>query len=118
MEPIEHFRRNFPDSISAKQQALKTAPPAIDRAATVLTRALSGGARVLCCGNGGSTADARHFSCELLNHTLWAAYRSSRCVAVTAARSPLQDGDKENTRTRIFHGAHPGSTFAGHPLTL
>ncbi len=68
MEPIEHIRRNFLDSIGAKQQALETAAPAIARAAAVLARALSGGAKVLCCGNGGSAADAQHFSSELLNH--------------------------------------------------
>jgi D-sedoheptulose 7-phosphate isomerase len=68
MEPIEHIRRNIRDSISVKQQALKTAAPAIARAAAVLARALSDGARVLCCGNGGSAADAQHFSSELLNH--------------------------------------------------
>jgi len=68
MEPIEHIRRNFLDSISAKQQALETAAPAIARAAAVLARAFSDGARVLCCGNGGSAADAQHFSSELLNH--------------------------------------------------
>jgi D-sedoheptulose 7-phosphate isomerase len=68
MEPIEHIRRNFLDSISAKQQALETAAPDIARAAAVLARALSESARVLCCGNGGSAADAQHFSSELLNH--------------------------------------------------
>jgi len=68
MEPIEHIRRNFLDSISAKQQAMETTAPAIARAAAVLSRALSDGARVLCCGNGGSAADAQHFSSELLNH--------------------------------------------------
>jgi D-sedoheptulose 7-phosphate isomerase len=68
MEPIEHIRRNFLESIGAKQQALETAAPAIARAAAVLARALAGGAKVLCCGNGGSAADAQHFSSELLNH--------------------------------------------------
>jgi D-sedoheptulose 7-phosphate isomerase len=68
MDPIEHIRRNFLDSISASQQALETAAPAIARAAAVLAQALYGGARVLCCGNGGSAADAQHFSSELLNH--------------------------------------------------
>jgi phosphoheptose isomerase len=68
MEPIEYIRRNFRESISAKQEALETVTPAIARTAAILTRALSGGARVLCCGNGGSAADARHFSSELLNH--------------------------------------------------
>jgi D-sedoheptulose 7-phosphate isomerase len=67
MEPTEHIRRNFLDSIHAKQQALETAVPAIARAAALLAQSLSGGARVLCCGNGGSAADAQHFSSELLN---------------------------------------------------
>jgi D-sedoheptulose 7-phosphate isomerase len=68
MEPIEHIRRNFLDSIRAKQQALDAIAPAIAGAAAVLARALSGGAKVLCCGNGGSAGDAQHFSSELLNH--------------------------------------------------
>ena len=68
MEPVEHVRRNFLDSIEVKRQALEISAPAIARAAVVLARAFSGGARVLCCGNGGSAADAQHFSSELLNH--------------------------------------------------
>jgi len=68
MEPLEQVRRNILDSIEAKRAALETAAPAIARAAALLARALSGGARVLCCGNGGSAADAQHFSSELLNH--------------------------------------------------
>lgn len=68
MEPIERIRRNFLDSIAAKQQALEIAAPAIAAAAATLARALDGGAKVLCCGNGGSAADAQHFSSELLNH--------------------------------------------------
>jgi len=68
MEPLEQVRRNILDSIEAKRAALETAAPAIARAAALLARALSGGARVVCCGNGGSAADAQHFSSELLNH--------------------------------------------------
>jgi D-sedoheptulose 7-phosphate isomerase len=68
MELTEHIRRNFLDSIAAQRQALEALAPAIAMAATTLARALAGGARVLCCGNGGSAAEAQHFSSELLNH--------------------------------------------------
>jgi len=39
---------------------------AIDAAAAALTDALRGGGRVLACGNGGSAAEAQHFTAELL----------------------------------------------------
>jgi D-sedoheptulose 7-phosphate isomerase len=68
MEPVERVRQIFLDSIETKRQALETAAPAIARAAALLARALGGGARVLCCGNGGSAADAQHFASELVNH--------------------------------------------------
>jgi D-sedoheptulose 7-phosphate isomerase len=68
MEPVERVRQIFLDSIEAKRQALETTAPAIVRAAALLAKTLGGGARVLCCGNGGSAADAQHFSSELVNH--------------------------------------------------
>jgi D-sedoheptulose 7-phosphate isomerase len=36
-------------------------------AATIMTNALLADRKILCCGNGGSAADAQHFSSELLN---------------------------------------------------
>jgi D-sedoheptulose 7-phosphate isomerase len=68
MEPVDHVRQLFLDSIEAKHQTLDTAAPAIARAAVQLAYALGAGARVLCCGNGGSAADAQHFASELINH--------------------------------------------------
>jgi len=68
MEPVEQVQRIFLASIEAKRQSMETAAPAIARAATLLASALAGGARVLCCGNGGSAADAQHFASELVNH--------------------------------------------------
>src|SRR5690606_8672412 len=41
--------------------------PHIARAAAHMARALAAGGKVLACGNGGSAADAQHFSAELLN---------------------------------------------------
>ncbi len=67
MNPLERIAELFADSIRTKQAALAAVAPAIARAAEVITRALLDGHKVLSCGNGGSAADAQHFSSELIN---------------------------------------------------
>jgi D-sedoheptulose 7-phosphate isomerase len=62
----ERVRRHFEDSIATKQASLGLAP-AIAAAAATMTRCLLEDGKVLSCGNGGSAADAQHFSSELLN---------------------------------------------------
>ena len=59
----EHFTRS--------QQALSDALPVLKEgialAASRIAEVLSGGGKLLICGNGGSAADSMHFSSELLN---------------------------------------------------
>ena len=62
----ERVRRHFQDSIATKQGAIQLAPT-ISAAAGLMTRCLLEDGKVLSCGNGGSAADAQHFSSELLN---------------------------------------------------
>ncbi len=62
----ERVRRHFQDSIAAKQAAMALAPT-IAAAAAMMTRSLLEDGKILSCGNGGSAADAQHFSSELLN---------------------------------------------------
>jgi D-sedoheptulose 7-phosphate isomerase len=62
----QRVRRHFEDSIATKQAAIGLAP-AIVAAAASMTRCLLEDGKVLSCGNGGSAADAQHFSSELLN---------------------------------------------------
>jgi D-sedoheptulose 7-phosphate isomerase len=59
-------RRHFEESIATKQAAIVLAP-AIAAAAATMTRCLLEDGKILSCGNGGSAADAQHFSSELLN---------------------------------------------------
>lgn len=59
---LEHFR----ESIAVKQSSAELAP-LIAAAAHLMTEALLADGKILCCGNGGSAADAQHFSAELLN---------------------------------------------------
>jgi D-sedoheptulose 7-phosphate isomerase len=47
-------------------QALTTIRPAIDRAGAMILATLQRGGKLLICGNGGSAAEAAHFSTELV----------------------------------------------------
>lgn len=59
---LEHFR----ESIAVKQSSVDLAPW-ITSAARLMTQALLADGKIMTCGNGGSAADAQHFSSELLN---------------------------------------------------
>jgi D-sedoheptulose 7-phosphate isomerase len=62
----KRVRQHFEDSIATTQAAIGLAP-AIAAAAATMTRCLLEDGKILSCGNGGSAADAQHFSSELLN---------------------------------------------------
>lgn len=61
------IRQLFDDSIHTKLAALDTLPPVIEKAGRELASVLQNNGKILVCGNGGSAADAQHFSSELLN---------------------------------------------------
>ncbi len=68
MDLVDRVRRQFDASIQTKAQAAETLAPAIARAAELATNQLLSEHKILCCGNGGSAADAQHFASEMLNH--------------------------------------------------
>jgi len=59
------IEQHFTDSIRTKQAAIALVPEIV-RAGDLLVECLRNGGKVLSCGNGGSAADAQHFSSELL----------------------------------------------------
>ncbi|MGD9000888.1 MAG: phosphoheptose isomerase [Granulosicoccaceae bacterium] len=67
MDPVTRIRQQFADSIETKQRAIDALTQPIAAAADALCKALQNGGKVMSCGNGGSAADAQHFSSELLN---------------------------------------------------
>jgi D-sedoheptulose 7-phosphate isomerase len=66
MTSEQRIREQFAES-QAVNQASETLAPRIVEAAGLITRALLADGKVLSCGNGGSAADAQHFSAEMLN---------------------------------------------------
>ena len=58
---------HFKDSIETKRRAQNELIEPIVIAGNLLVKTLLNGGKILTCGNGGSAADAQHFSAELLN---------------------------------------------------
>lgn len=64
---IDRAYELFQDSVDTKLAAMQTLPEVIASAAETMTRCLTQGNKIMSCGNGGSAADAQHFSSEMLN---------------------------------------------------
>ncbi len=66
MKTSENVRTLFDESIKTKQTARDRLADDIARAIDIAVRTLRSGQKILSCGNGGSAADAQHFSAELV----------------------------------------------------
>ena len=67
MDPVQRVKQNFEASIQIKLAAVDSLAPPIAGAAGAIAQALLNGNKIMACGNGGSAADAQHFSAEMLN---------------------------------------------------
>ncbi len=66
-ELTNRVRQLFNDSIQTKTEAVDLLATPIAEAAQLIVSCMMGGGKILSCGNGGSAADAQHFSSEMLN---------------------------------------------------
>jgi phosphoheptose isomerase len=64
---LARVKNNFQESILTTRNCMESLAPLIAQAAAHMIQALLTDRKVLVCGNGGSAADAQHFSAELLN---------------------------------------------------
>lgn len=67
MEPVQRVKDNFNESIKVKTEAVELLASVIVSAGEAITNCLLGEHKIISCGNGGSAADAQHFSSEMLN---------------------------------------------------
>ncbi len=67
MDPVQRVKENFSESIQVKTEAAEILAPVIVAAAEAMTNCILAEHKILSCGNGGSAADAQHFSAEMLN---------------------------------------------------
>ena len=67
MENRKLVRLIIEESIKVKSLCVSHCLDEIAQAGSIIADSVSRGNKILCCGNGGSAADAQHFSAELLN---------------------------------------------------
>jgi D-sedoheptulose 7-phosphate isomerase len=67
MDLISRISEHFSESAHLKLQSMDTLPAPIAVAAQRMVQCLRNDGKILACGNGGSAADAQHFTAELLN---------------------------------------------------
>jgi D-sedoheptulose 7-phosphate isomerase len=67
VELLERVTQLFNDSIETKRHCLPQLTQTVADAAELIVSAFLEGGKILSCGNGGSAADAQHFSSEMLN---------------------------------------------------
>ena len=67
MDPVIRVQEHFSESIATKETAVGQIAESIAAAGLLMANALLDDGKILSCGNGGSAADAQHFSSELLN---------------------------------------------------
>lgn len=67
MDLISRINQHFTDSAQLKLQAMELLAKPLLSASERMVECLMQEGKILSCGNGGSAADAQHFSAELLN---------------------------------------------------
>ncbi len=67
MDLISRISQHFTDSAQLKLQAMELLAGPLASASERMVQCLMKEGKILSCGNGGSAADAQHFSAELLN---------------------------------------------------
>src|SRR6478736_3150833 len=67
MDLSKRIAQHFAESAQLKTQAAKVLTEPLRLGAERMVQCLMNEGKILACGNGGSAADAQHFSAELLN---------------------------------------------------
>ena len=67
MDLFERIKHNFNESIQTKAASMDVLVDPIAQAGELMVQCLLNNHKILSCGNGGSAADAQHFSAEMLN---------------------------------------------------
>ena len=67
MDITQRIKDNFLESIRIKTESLDELAPLVASAANAMADSLLNNHKIMACGNGGSAADAQHFSAEMLN---------------------------------------------------
>ena len=115
MDLAERITGNFRDSANLKLSAMQELAGPISDAIERMVACLRDDGKILSCGNGGSAADAQHFSSELLNR-FEAERPGLAAVALTTDTSTLTSIANDYDYDQIFSRqvralGHPGDVL-------
>ena len=101
MDINNRISKHFKDSAELKLRVKDSLARPIAEGAQVFFDCVTNDGKILCCGNGGSAADAQHFAAELLNR-----FEKERpglaCVALTTDSSVLTSIGNDYDFNQIF----------------
>lgn len=97
----QRLEQHFEASLKAKQDTLDAGLDALAAAARACVARLQAGGKIMICGNGGSAADAQHFSAELLNRFV-RERRPLASVALTTDSSTLTAVANDYSYEEVF----------------
>ena len=101
MNFLNRVQNFFADSVETKRQAGEALGETIVLAGELLATQINAGHKVLSCGNGGSAADAQHFSSEMVNR-FEKDRRALAAVALSTDTSTLTSIANDSDYTRVF----------------
>lgn len=101
MDLFQHIKNNFNESIQTKIAVADALVNHIAQAGELIVQCLLKRHKILSCGNGGSAADAQHFSSEMLNR-----FESERpslpAISLTTDSSTVTSIANDYSFTEIF----------------
>ncbi len=115
MDLTARIHKQFDDSVQVKQQSKAVLAQPLEATAQLMAACLQKDGKILCCGNGGSAADAQHFAAELINR-----FEMERpplaAVALTTDSSVLTSIGNDYDYNQIFSKQVSGLGRAGDVL--
>ncbi|MEZ8142607.1 phosphoheptose isomerase [Enterovibrio norvegicus FF-33] len=105
---LDSIKDSFTESIQTQIAAAEALPEPISKAAMVMVQCLLNGNKILCCGNGGSAANAQHFASCLLNRfeterpSLPALALTADTVTLTAVANDYHHDEVFSKQVRAF----------------
>ena len=100
------IRQQFEESAQLKLRAAELLAEPLAQAIGAIANALSNGGKILACGNGGSAADAQHFSAELVGRFERERPEHRGVVGDSNRRPPAETRDHRRER-RDDHAGLP-----------
>jgi D-sedoheptulose 7-phosphate isomerase len=112
---VQFLTNSLQEHLATIQNLLDASLPEIERSGQMICEALSGGRKVLLCGNGGSAADAQHIAAELVG-CYEKQRRSWPAIALTTDTSALTAVSNDLGYEQVFARQVAGLAQAGDVL--